>query len=97
MFPGRPQPYIICYQLTAFFWNYNKLFEELKRSLNWCHYLDRTWIVIRTEELHELSELLIPFIYPHLNDRLLIMPARGPAAGMLPQEAWDWITTNIPN
>lgn len=91
----RPQAYIVTYDLKAFSWNYNKLFEELMRSQGWCHYLDKTWIVIRQELLHELQELILPLIYE--NDSILIMPAKGPAAGRLPAEAWEWIRANVPN
>lgn len=92
---NRPQAYIVSYQLHAFSWNYKKLFEELQRSVGWMHYIDKTWIVIRPESLQELSSILRPLIYQ--GDLLLIMPAKGPAAGMLPKDAWDWIATNVPN
>jgi hypothetical protein len=96
-FAAKPKAYIVCYDLKAFSWNYNKLFDELNRSLGWWHFLDRTWIIIRNESLEELSTLLLPLIYQNVNDSILIMPAKGPAAGMLPQEAWEWIRQNVPN
>lgn len=86
--------YIVSYDLKAFSWNYTKLFEELKRSPIWWHYLNSTWIVVRDETLYELQDLLLPLIYK--NDSLLIMPAKGPAAGILPVDAWEWIKNNVP-
>jgi hypothetical protein len=94
-FMRKPQAYIVTYDLKAFSWNYNKLFEELMRSSTWWHYLDKTWIVVRQESSYELQQLLVPLIYE--NDSILIMSAKGPATGRLPADAWEWIRANVPD
>ena len=89
-----PYAYIVSYQLTQPTDKYERLFTELKASVLWWHYLPTTWVVKRLETLVELRAKLTPLIVE--SDRLLIMPARGPADGWLPTEAWTWLNTNIP-
>lgn len=86
--------YIICIDINTPEGDYSKLIAEIQKSINWWHYLKTTWIVIRSETLVELGNKLRATIYP--NDRLLVMPAKGPADGYLPQDAWDWIYRNVP-
>ena len=90
----HPFAYIVCYQLNQPADKYTKLFDELKRSHLWWHYLPTTWIVLRHDALVELRPKLLPLIYQ--GDYLLIMPAKGPADGWLPADAWTWIRTNVP-
>jgi hypothetical protein len=89
-----PYAYLITYDLKQPADQYAPLFEELQRSHKWWHYLTSTWIVVRYDAFVELQPKLNPLIYS--TDRLLIMPAKGPAAGYLPREAWDWINANVP-
>ena len=89
-----PYPYIISYDLKGSVNSYKPLFEELQKSYKWWHFLNSTWIVFRYESLAELGPKLRALIYQP--DRLLILPAKGPADGWLPQEAWTWINQNIP-
>lgn len=90
-----PYPYIISYDLKLPPLSYGKFFDELKSSYKWWHFLNSTWIVLRYEALIELSPKLRSLIYQ--NDRLLILPAKGPGDGWLPKEAWSWISENVPN
>jgi len=90
-----PFAYVVCYDLKQPLDQYQRLFDELKRSYQWWHYLDAMWIVKRYETLVELGPKLRPLIYQ--NDGLLILPAKGPAEGWLPKSAWEWIKTNVPN
>ena len=89
-----PYAYIVCYDLKGGASVYQPLFDELKRSANWWHYLDSTWIVLRYETLVELGPTLRRLIFT--NDRLLILPAKRPADGWLQKDAWDWINANVP-
>ena len=89
-----PFPYIVCFDLKEQPIRYGLFFDELKRSERWCHYLTSTWLVFRYEALVEFSPKLRRLIFT--NDRLLIMPAKGPADGWLPNEAWDWINAQLP-
>jgi hypothetical protein len=50
--------------------------------------------VLRYETLAELGPKLRPLIFQP--DRLLIMPAKGPADGWLAPDAWKWVDTNVP-
>ena len=90
----KPYPYIVCFDLKEQPIKYEPFFDELKRSAHWCHYITSTWIIFRNESLVELGPKLRPLIF--VNDRLLIMPAKGPADGWLPKEAWDWINSKLP-
>lgn len=90
-----PCAYIVTYDLTQPIEKYSPFFDELKRSYKWSHFIENTWIVLRYDALVELGPKLRPLIFQP--DRLLIMPAKGPADGWLPQDAWQWIRENVPN
>src|SRR2546428_6429112 len=89
-----PYAYVVCYDLKQPLDHYQPFFDELKRSHQWWHYLTSTWIVLRYDALVELGSKLRPLIYQ--GDRLLVLPAKGPAEGWLPGEAWEWIAKNVP-
>ena len=89
-----PYPYIVCVELKTPLGNYAPLFAALQSSVMWWHYMTPVWLVKRNETLTELQTLLLPLIYQ--GDRLLILPAKRPAGGWLPQDAWQWIAQNIP-
>ena len=89
-----PYAYIVCCDLNQPAQKYEGFFNELKQSDFWWHYLSGTWIVKRRETLVEMSNKLRPLIFS--SDRLLILPAKGPADGWLPQDAWIWINENLP-
>lgn len=91
----NPFAYIVTYDLKQPVEKYAPFFEELRRSYRWSHYIENTWIVLRFDALVELAPKLRPLIFQ--SDRLLIMPAKGPAEGWLPQGAWQWIRENVPN
>lgn len=88
-----PYAYIVTYELNDANFDYTPFLNELYGSLNWFRHMKNTWIVIRRDTLVGLNNLLLPKI--HVNDRLLIMPAKGPAMGWLPNEAWGWLDTNL--
>lgn len=92
---NSPYAYIVSYNLKNYPYTYVPLMLELQRSYNWWHFIDSTWLVLRYETLAELQDKLIPLIFT--TDQLLIMPAKGPASGWLPAEAWKWISDNVPN
>lgn len=90
----RPYAYIVSYDLKQPLDKYTPFFNELKRSHKWWHYLTATWIVLRYDALVEFGPKLRPLIFQ--TDRLLIMPAKGPADGWLPPDAWEWIQEDVP-
>ncbi len=89
-----PYPYLLSFDFNTPNADYSRLIQELQKSAVWWHYMKTTWIVFRHETLVELQSLLLPMIHP--DDRLLIVPAKGPAAGWLPMDAWQWINQNVP-
>lgn len=91
----QPYAYLVTYELTQSLDKYQPLFNELMSSTKWFRYMPNTWIVLRYDALTELSPKLLSLIFKP--DRLLIMPAKGPAQGWLPKEAWDWLNVNVPN
>ena len=91
---NKPYAYLVSYDLAEQAQKYEPLFDELKKSVGWWHYMNSTWIVLRYETLAELAPKLRSLIFQ--NDRLLIMPAKGPADGWLQKDAWDWINANTP-
>lgn len=89
-----PAAYIVSYELRSPVAQYKPLFDELQKSYRWWHYLTATWIVLRHDTLTEMQTKLVPLIFQ--NDRLLILPAKGPPAGWLAADAWRWIRENVP-
>jgi len=85
--------YCVSYDLNKSGQNYNALYEELKKSSNWWHYLDSTWLILTGETADELSNRL----RKHLddNDNLLVIKVTRPYAGWLKKEAWEWINQNV--
>jgi len=90
-----PYAYIVTYEATQSPELYQPLYDELMRSHKWFRYMTNTWIVLRYEAIVDLQKKLVPLIFKP--DRLLILPAKGPGVGWLPQPAWDWINQNVPN
>lgn len=91
---GTPYAYLIVLDLKTPNVDYGRLSSALQASLKWWHYMPTVWIVLRYETLTELHSVLVPLIFT--NDRMLILPAKRPAGGWLPAEAWTWINQNLP-
>jgi hypothetical protein len=85
--------YIVSYDLRNPNRNYTSLYEELKNSPGWWHYLESTWLVSTTETATELYNRLVKKI--DRDDSLLIIQAGTDRQGWLPEKAWDWIRTHI--
>lgn len=86
--------YTINYDLKAPNRNYQGLYDEIKKSSLWWHYLESTWIVITDETTNEIWQRLEPHI--DKNDYVLIIEVRDNVQGWLPKDAWDWIHKNVP-
>lgn len=91
---NQPYAYVVTYDLKSPAFLYRDFFAELQRSDRWFHYLTSSWIVLRKDSLVEMENRLVPLIKQ--GDRLLIMPAKGPAGGWLQPDAWNWINANVP-
>jgi hypothetical protein len=91
---SHPFAYIITFDLKQPSPKYAPLLEELQKSYRWWNFMPTVWIVLNYHGLNELAEKLAPLIFN--TDKLLIMPAKGPANGWLPREAWQWINEHVP-
>lgn len=85
--------YCISYDLNKTGQNYEELYEELKKSPGFWHYLDSTWLISTTETADQLSNR----IRLHLddNDNLLVIKVVRDYAGWLSKKAWDWIDKHV--
>ena len=94
LLPGN-YAYMVCYKLSWPEENYVNLIAELKdQSFRWMHFIPNVWFVLRRETLVDLAALLRACILA--SDWLIVMPAKGPADGILPVEGWNWIKEFIP-
>ena len=84
--------YLISYDLIEPNRDYKGLFDELKTSNKWWHFLESTWIIKTSENADEIFERLKHNL--DKNDNLLVIEAGTKSQGWLPPKAWDWIKTN---
>jgi Fe-S cluster biosynthesis and repair protein YggX len=87
--------YSITYDLRQPGRDYTNLYEEIKKSPKWWHYLESTWMIITEESANQVWERIRPYI--DKNDYLLIIGVRNDVQGWLPKDAWDWIHLNVPS
>lgn len=83
----------ITYDLKAPGRNYEELYEAIKASGKWWHFLESTWIVVSNESSQQIWNRLANKV--DRNDFVLIIEVRRDCYGWLPQEAWNWINTNV--
>ena len=85
--------YAVIYDLKALLRNYSDLYDELKKSKSWWHYLKSAWLI----ETDETPEQVWNRIQSHIdkNDFILIIEVRRNYQGWLPQEAWDWANEHV--
>ena len=74
--------------------DYSGLYEAIKATGRWWHFLDSTWIVVTNETAGEIWQRLSTHV--DKNDYLLIIEVTNNAQGWLPKEAWEWIHANVP-
>lgn len=85
--------YLISYDLNNKSKEYNFLYEEIKRSDTWWHYLESVWIITSREDLYNLRMRLQNLL--DKDDSLLVIDIHGGQAdGWLPTDAWDWLKNN---
>lgn len=85
--------YCVSYDLNRTGQNYNALYEELKKSASWWHYLDSTWLIDTAETAEQVSARLLKHI--DTNDRLLVIKVVRAYQGWLTEEAWKWINEHV--
>jgi hypothetical protein len=94
MITGK-RAFAINYDLKAPGRDYTGLYEEIKKSGQWWHYLESTWLVATSETPTQIWNRCAKHI--DKNDYLLIIEVRNYVQGWLPQDAWDWINQNVPS
>lgn len=86
--------YVVTYELKVPGKDYGGLFDALRKSPKWWHYLESTWLIETNEMPNDIWTRLAPHI--DRSDRLLIIEARDRCQGWLPKDAWDWIHQHTP-
>ena len=85
--------YSISYDLNTPGQKYTDLYDELKLSPDWWHFLDSTWLVATSETAEQLAARLLRHL--DKNDRILIIKVTKPYQGWLSDDAWEWINRNV--
>jgi hypothetical protein len=86
--------HLVTYDLKQPGQNYTPLYDAIKSLGAWWHYLESVWLVKTAHTASQVSAVLRPHI--DSNDRLLIVDITGDTNdGWLPQDAWNWISSNI--
>ena len=87
--------YIVTYDLKVPGKDYSGLYNAIKASPKWWHYLESSWLIYTSELPGQIWERLSPHV--DKNDRILIIEVRDRCQGWLPKDAWDWIHQHTPN
>ena len=81
--------YAINYDLKKPGRDYSGLYEAIKGSGVWWHYLESTWLVDTALDANGIWKRLDPHL-DH-NDLALVIGVTKDYQGWLPEEAWKWI------
>lgn len=82
--------YLITYDLKSPGKDYNALYDTIKSSTSWWHYLDSTWIIQTNQSIDYWSDKIRNVI--DQNDLFIIINiTKQPRQGWLKKEAWEWI------
>ena len=87
--------YIVSYRFTGPTNAYNDFYETLRSYDDWFNYTPNLWIIKTRIPMVNVAALLRSKI--RTTDWLMVMPAKGPVDGWLPQAAWDWLNKNLNN
>lgn len=82
--------YAINYDLKKQGQDYSGLYEAIKTTGAWWHYLGSTWLVDTALDADQIVQRLGP--HCDGNDKLLVIRMGSDRQGLLPQEAWEWIS-----
>ena len=85
--------YLVAYDFPGSAEGYTDLFEELKRSTAWWHYIDGAWLLSTTESADDIFNRLEPYLDDDIN--LLIVEVGGDRQGWLSSRAWKWINKHL--
>lgn len=87
--------YSVTYDLRQPGRSYQPLYDELKNSTRWWHYLQSTWLIYTDETATQLTDRLRAKM--DNNDYVLVIRVCDDRDGWLPKDAWEWITSYVPN
>lgn len=85
--------YLVTYELKVPGRNYAGLFNALKESDKWWHYLQSSWLISTTETAEQIWVRLSSHV--DKIDLLLIVRISGDYYGQLPKDAWTWIREQL--
>ncbi len=89
----NPKLFLITYDLKGQSTQYAKFYETIQNQGKWWHYLSSTWLISTTKDAKQMFEALHPFIQQ--GDYILIIEVGSEYWGLLPKEAWPWITEQL--
>ena len=85
--------YLVAYDFPGSSEKYSELFNELKDSPRWWHYIDAVWLLITDESADEIFERLEPYLDDDIS--LFITEIGNDHQGWLPDRAWKWIRKHV--
>jgi hypothetical protein len=85
--------YNISYDLNKKGKDYTGLHEELKKSFEWYHLLDSTWLINTSESADQVWTRLNSHV--DTDDGILIIQVVRKYNGWLPKLAWDWLNARV--
>ena len=84
--------YLVAYDFTGSPDRYSELFDELKESPKWWHWIDSVWLLRTKESANQIYARLEPHLDEDIN--LFITEIGSDHQGWLPRKAWKWIRRN---
>ena len=85
--------YLVAYDFPGSSDKYSALFDELKRSPGWWHYIDSVWLLSTDESADEIYDRLERFLDNEIS--LFITETGNDHQGWLPDRAWKWIRKHV--
>jgi hypothetical protein len=88
-----PFAYIVAFRFTGPPVAYQDFYKELQTYDNWFNYTPNLWIVVTRVPMVDVTANLRSKI--RTTDWLMVMPAKGPVDGWLPEAGWNWLNANL--
>jgi hypothetical protein len=86
---------VITYDLNNTTKDYSSFFGAIQQQGPWWHYLKNTWLLDTQKPPKQVWEALAPHV--EQGDRIMIVRLSAPYWGWLPKDAWDWVSSRVPN
>lgn len=87
--------YNVSYDLNKTGKDYLGLHSELKKTYEWYHLLDSTWLLYTSETADQIWQRLKSHIDG--NDNILIIQVTNNKQGWLNQDQWTWLNARLEN